>query len=142
MRRLRLGGACCGGGEPGLGGPAAAVAERRSVEAAGFFEDGEGAVDLAGLLVAAEQVADLGAGDAIGAVFGECPDVVGGGVAEAVAEDPAGGVRAAAPDREGRFEVGEADVLASVQRRVDRGEPDDMRLGAAGRGAEQPLLAA
>ena len=57
---MGLGGVRWGGGEPGFGGPAAAVAARCALEAAGFFEDGEGAVDLAGLLVAAEEVADLG----------------------------------------------------------------------------------
>ena len=142
MAAVGLGGVRWGGGEPGFGGPAAAVAARCALEAAGFFEDGEGAVDLAGLLVAAEEVADLGAADACRAVFGECPDVVGGRVAEAVAEDPAGGFRAVAPDREGRFEVREADALAAVQRRVDRGEPDDVRFSSASRGAEEAVLAA
>ena len=61
-------------------------------EASGFFEDGERAVDLACFLVAGEEVADLAAGHSGWPVFGECPDLVGGGVAERVAEDPAGGV--------------------------------------------------
>jgi len=60
------------------------------LEASGFFEDGEGAVDLAGFLVAAEEVADVCAGDARGSGLGERPDFVGGGFADAVAEDPAG----------------------------------------------------
>jgi hypothetical protein len=77
-------------------------------------------------------------------VVGESPtpqphplDNVGGGVAEAVAEDPARGVGAVAPDRECRFEVWEGDVLGAVQRGVERGEADDVRFGAAGGGAKQ-----
>jgi hypothetical protein len=51
------------------------------LEAAGFFEGGEGAFDFAGFLIVAEEVTDLGAGDAGGAGLGECPDLVGGGIA-------------------------------------------------------------
>jgi len=86
------------------------------LEAAGFFEDGEGAFDFAGFLVAAEEVTDLGASDAGGTGFGERPDLVGGRVAEAVAEDPARGVGAVAPDRECRFEVRRA--MCSAQSSV------------------------
>ena len=81
-----------------------------ALEAADVDECGEGAVDLAGFLVAAEEVADFGAGDAVGAFFGEGPDVVGGGVAEAVAEDPAGRVAGVAPEGERGVEVREADL--------------------------------
>ena len=73
-----------------------------ALEAAGVDERGEGAVDFAGFLVAAEEVADFGAADSVGAFFGECPDVVGGGVAEAVAEYPVGRVACVAPDGERR----------------------------------------
>ena len=95
-----------GVGSPDLGGSSAAVGVAGAGEAAGVDEDGQRAVDLAGFLIAAEEVADLGAGDAVGSVFGERPDLVGGRVAERVAEDPAGGVGAVAPDGERGFEVG------------------------------------
>ena len=127
---------------PDLGGSAAAVVGAGAGEASGFVEDGQGAVDLAGFLIAAEEVADFAAGDAVGAVFGESPDLVGGRVAERVAGDPAGGVEAVAPDSERRFEVRQTDLLAGVEGGVDRGEADDVRFGAAGGGAEQAFLAA
>jgi hypothetical protein len=123
-------------GSPDLGGASAAVGGACAGEASGFFEDGEGAVDLAGLFVSAEEVADFAAGDALGSVFGECPDLVGGRVAEGVAEDPAGGVEAVAPDRERGFEVRQGDLFGAVEGGVDRGEADDVRFGAAGGGAE------
>ncbi len=102
------------GGQPGLCGAPAPVRRRRASQPACLLEDGECAVDLASLLVAAEQVADLGAGDAGGAVLGERRDLVGGGVAEAVAEDPAGRVGAVAPDCEAGVEMGEGDLLVAV----------------------------
>ncbi len=40
------------------------------MEAPGVDERGEGAVDFAGFFVAPEEVADLGAADAVGAVSG------------------------------------------------------------------------
>ncbi len=58
------------------------------------------AFDLAALLVAAEHVGDFGACQARGAVFGGGLDLVRRRVAKAVAEDPAGGVGAEAPDRD------------------------------------------
>ena len=122
-------------GSPDLRGSSAPVGVAGAGEASGFFEDGEGAVDLAGFLVAAEEVADLAAGDALGAVFRERPDLVGGRVAERAAEDPAGGVEAVAPDRESGFEVRQADVVAGVEGGVDRGETDDVLvLSADGKG--------
>src|SRR5437899_1820339 len=54
-----------GAGKPALGGAAAAVGLAGAGEASGIFEDGKGAVDLAGFLVAAEEVAHLAAGDAV-----------------------------------------------------------------------------
>ena len=111
------------------------------VMASGFFEHGEGAVDLAGLLVAAEEVAYLAAVDSVGSVFGERPDLISGGVADAVAKDPSGGVEAVTPDGECGFEVRWGDLLGAVERGVDRGEADNVRGGAAGGGAQQSFLA-
>jgi hypothetical protein len=98
--RSRGSGGLCEG-DPDLGGAAGgAVVAAGALEAAGVDEGGEGAVDLAGFFVAAEEVADFGAADAVGASSGECPDVVGGGIAEAVAEHPVGRVAGVAPERE------------------------------------------
>jgi hypothetical protein len=73
------------------------------------LEDVEGSLDLAVLLVAAEHVGDIGAGESGWALACRGPDLVGGRVAEAVAEDPGGGVGAVAPDGKRGFEVFEAD---------------------------------
>ena len=55
-------------GDPDLGGAAGgAVVAAGALEAAGVDEGGEGAVDLAGFFVSAEEVADFGAADAVGA---------------------------------------------------------------------------
>ena len=137
-----LGGACWGRWEPGFGGPTAAVGDGRALEAAGFLEDGEGSFDLAGFLVAAEEVADVCAGDARGSGLGERPDFVGGGGADAVAEDPAGRSGGLVPDGESRFEVGESDVVVAVQGGLDGREADGVRFGTAGRGAEEAFVAA
>jgi hypothetical protein len=69
---------------PELGGPPAAVGTRAALQPAGVFERAEGAVDLAGFLVATEEVTDFGAADPVGPVCGERPDVIGSGIAEAV----------------------------------------------------------
>jgi hypothetical protein len=68
--------------DPDLDGSAGAIRVRSASEPAGVFEGAERAVDLTRFLVAAEQIADLGAAHAVGPVFGERPDVVGGGVTE------------------------------------------------------------
>jgi hypothetical protein len=112
------------------------------VQATGFLEQRERPVDLAGLLVAAEEIAHLGAGDAVGPVLREGPYLVGGWVAEAVAEDPARGVEAVVPEGERRFEVGEGDRGTAVERGVEGGEADDVRFGAPGGRAEQAFFAA
>ncbi len=104
-------------------------------EAAGVFERPEGAVDLACFLVAAEEVADFGAADPIGSVFGEGPDVVGGGVAEAVAEDPGAAGVGIGPDCARGGEVVFGDLVAGVKQCVDEREPGGVRLGAGGRDA-------
>jgi hypothetical protein len=137
--------ASCGLGEdghPNLGGSPAVGCAGLAAQPAGFLEDGEGALDLASFLVAAEHVRDLGPGHARGAFLGGGPDLVGGWVAEAVAEDPAGGLGAVASQGERGFEVWQPDMGFAVERGVDRGEADDVRFGAAGCGAEQALLAA
>ncbi len=108
------------------------------MESAGVFEGVEGAVDLAGFLVAAEQVTDVSTADAVGTVPRERPDVVGSGIAKRVAEDPCSGVGAVAPDRERGLEVLEVDPIVGVQQRVDQREPGRMRFGAGGRRAEHP----
>ena len=73
-----------------------------------------------------------------GWVFGEGPDVVGGGVAEAVAEDPRAAGLCVAPDSECGFEVLEVDLVADVEQRVDQREPCGVGFGARGRGAVHP----
>ncbi len=82
-----------------------------AAQTSGVFEDPTGALKLEALLAAAEQVRDLGAGDAGGSVLRRGPDLIGGPVAEAVTEDPGSGVGAFAPDREACLAVGEVDVL-------------------------------
>jgi hypothetical protein len=142
-RRLGAWSGCLGcDRDPDFGVPSVFGLAGLAAEASGLFEDGEGTFDLAAFLVAAEHVGDLGAGDSGGAFFGGGPDLVGGWVAEAVAEDPAGGLGAVAPQGERGFEVRQPDVGFAVKGGVDRGEADDVRFGAAGRGAEQALLAA
>ena len=74
--------------DPEVGGSGVAVGVGSASEPACVFERAEGAVDLAGFLVAAERVAGLGAADPVVAVSCERPDVVSGWVTEAVAEDP------------------------------------------------------
>jgi hypothetical protein len=113
-----------------------------SFELAGLFARREGAVDLARLLVAGEEVADLGSCDPVGAVLRERPDVVGGGVAEAVAEDPAGARVAVGPDGECDVQVNEADGGRAVKECVEQRDPDGVSLGTGGRGAEQAGFAA
>ena len=135
-------GGLSGDRDPDFGVPSVFGLAGLAAEASGFLEDGEGAFDLASFFVAAEHVGDLGAGDAGGAFLGGGPDLVGGGVAEAVAEDPAGGFGAVAPQGECGFEVREPDLGFAVEGGVDRGEANDVRFGAAGRGAEQALLPA
>jgi len=68
--------------DPELGGSGVAVGVGSASEPACVFERAEGAVDLAAFLVAAEQVAGLGAADPVVAVSCERPDVVSGWVAE------------------------------------------------------------
>jgi hypothetical protein len=70
------------------------------------------------------------------------PDLGGGRLVEAVAEDPAGRGGAVGPERERRVEVRQSDVAVAVERGVDRRETNDVRFGAAGGGAEQALIAA
>jgi hypothetical protein len=108
-------------------------------QASRFFEDGKGAVDLAGFLVAAEEVAHLAAGDAVGSVFGERSDLIGGRVAEAVCEVQRAESRACSARRGAPLRVGLRDLVAAVE---DRGGAGDVRLDATGRGAGQALVAA
>src|ERR1035441_11120713 len=56
---------------PELGGPPAAVGTRAALQPAGVFERAEGAVDLAGFLVATEEVTDFGAADRKSVVQGK-----------------------------------------------------------------------
>ena len=76
-------------GDPHLGGSAAVGLAGFAAQPSGVLEHGECALDLAALLVAAEQFGDLGAGEAGGAFLGGRPELVGGRIAERVAEDPA-----------------------------------------------------
>ena len=107
------------------------------MQPSGVLEHPECALDLAAFLVAAEHVGDLGARHASWALLGGRPDLVGGWIAEAVAEDPASRVRAVAPDRQSSFKMLEPDRVRAVQQRVDQGEAHDVRLGARGRRARQ-----
>ena len=68
--------------DPELSGSGVAVGVGSASEPACVFERAEGAVDLAAFLVAAEQVAGLGAADPVVAVSCERPDVLSGWVAE------------------------------------------------------------
>ena len=51
-----------------------------------------------------------------------------------------GGAGAVAPDRQGGLQVFEADLFGAVEQCVDQRQPDDVRLGACGRGADQAGL--
>jgi hypothetical protein len=108
------------GGDPDLGGSPGPIAPLLAVQASGVDEGRERAVDLAGFLVAAEQVADFGAADPILALLGQRPDLVGGGVAEY----PAGAVVGVAPDLECGFEVWQVDRRGTVEQRVDQRQAD------------------
>jgi hypothetical protein len=62
--------------------PAAFGLAGLAAETSSVFEHAKRALDLPPLLVAAEHVRDLGSDDAGGALFGGCPYLVGGRVAE------------------------------------------------------------
>ena len=124
---------CFGGDrDPDLGVPAALGLAGFAPQPSGVLKHRESAFDLAALLVAAEHVRYLGPRHAIRALPGGGPDLIGGQIAEAVAEDPGGGVGAVAPDRESSFKVLDSDLLRAVQQRVDQRETNDVRLRAGG----------
>src|SRR5262245_6058275 len=61
------------------------------------------------------------------------------GSPEAVAEHEACGVLAVAPERFGRVDVREVDLVSLVEERVSDLEPEHLRFGAGGRCAEQAV---
>jgi len=69
-------------GHPDLGGSAALGWAGLAAHASGVLEHGQGAFDLAALLVAAKHVGDIGAGHAGWPFLRGHPDLVGGRVAE------------------------------------------------------------
>ena len=83
MRRVaRVSGGGGEHGDPDLGGAAALGLAGFAAQPPGVLEHAERALDLAALLVAAEQLGDLGASQPGGALLGGRPQLVGGRIAE------------------------------------------------------------
>lgn len=101
----------------------------------------EGTANVVGAPVAAEEVADLGSGQALRCVAERPEDLVGHRVTERVAEDALGRRLAVVPEREGGQEVLTADDRRAVEQRVYAGEPHGLCLGAGDHRAHQPRLA-
>src|ERR1039458_2188230 len=86
-----------------------------AAQAASLFQHAEGAVDLAAFLVAAKHVGNLGAGDPGPALLRRGPDLVGGGIAQRLPENPGGGPRTVGPDRETGPDMLQSDRVNGVE---------------------------
>ena len=66
-------------------------------------------------------------------------DLLGERVAGGLSERPGGGACGVVPERERGVEMLGLDGLLSVEQRVEEREPDDVRFGAGGELAGQPV---
>jgi hypothetical protein len=66
-------------------------------------------------------------------------DVLGERVTRCLSECPGGGTAAVVPERDCGVEVFGFDGLLSVEQGVEEREPDDVRFGAGGELAEEPV---
>lgn len=91
--------------------------------------------------VAAEVLADVGAGHAAWALADRLPEFAGERVTDGAAVAPAGGLVGVLSDGECGVEVLSADRVAAVEPRVHEIESDDVRLGAGGHITPQSIVA-
>ena len=106
--------------------------------AAGGGEVGERLVEALAGEVALAEVADLGAGEAVGGAQERGVDLFGDRVAGGLAECPGGGAGGVVPERERGFEVLLVDLGLVVDQRVDQRQADGVRFGAGGEMPDSP----
>lgn len=92
----------------------------------------ERGVDTGGGLVAIEQVAQLGAGEPVGAGGERGADLFGEGVAGGGGDGPVDGARRVVPQGHPGAQMGGADCAAAVDERVEQSEAQHVRFCSGG----------
>ena len=126
------------GGGPELGGSAAGR-DLGGGDASGGVQRVEGVIDLAGGLVVVQGLADLAAGQPVGVLAQGGVDLFGERLAGRAGQCPGGGSGGVVVQRERGGEVRGADLRLAVGEGVEKREPDDVRFGAGGYLADDPV---